>query len=84
MSVSSELSGLSSLRGVGKAGRQTKKAEREISSKLEKAKGKGQESRHQNRFPPLFAPGPTFEYNQSRGFLRASGNSMLKRLILAF
>ena len=39
-------------------GRQTEKAERELSSKQEKAKGKGQESRHQNRFPPLFTARP--------------------------
>ena len=62
------------------------KAERELSNKQEKAKGKGQESRHQHRFPPFFLPRAplTFELNRSRGFLRASGNSMLKILILAF
>ena len=44
--------------GPGKVGRQTKKAERELSNKQEKAKGKAQESRHQNRFPPLFYRAP--------------------------
>ena len=44
--------------GGWEKGRLTEKAERELSSKQEKAKGKGQESRHQKRFPPLFAPRP--------------------------
>ena len=69
--VWSELSGLSSLsclvclgqRGSGKVGRQAKKAERELSTKQERAKGKGQESRHQHRFPPLFYRAPPSRLN---------------------
>ena len=68
----------------GKVGRQTNKAERELSNKQEKAKGKGQESRHQNRFPPLFYRALTFEFNRSRGFLRAPGNSKFKILCFVF
>ena len=60
--------------GPGKVGRQAKKAQRELSNKQEKAKGKAQESRHQNRFPPLFdrAPPFTFEHKRSRGLFRKS------------
>ena len=45
-----------------------------LSNKQEKAKGKAQESRHQNRFPPLFdrAPPFTFEHKRSRDLFRKS------------
>ena len=57
-----------------------------LSNKQEKAKGKAQESRHQNRFPPLFLLRDplTVECNRSRGFVRASGQSRLITFISNF
>ena len=62
--------------GSGKGGKLKRQRGSKLSNKQEKAKGKAQESRHQNRFPPLFdrVPPFTFEHKRSRGFLRASGN----------
>ena len=73
--VCSELSGLSRVAGVGKrGGKRERQRGSKLSYKQEKAKGKAQESRHQNRFPPLFdrAPPFTFEHKRSRGLFRKS------------
>ena len=54
--------------GSGKGGKRKRQRGSKLSNKQEKAKGKAQESRHQNRFPPLFdrAPPFTFEHKRSR------------------
>ena len=60
--------------GSGKGGKRKRQRGSKLSNKQEKAKGKAQESRHQNRFPPLFdrAPPFTFEHKRSRGLFRNS------------
>ena len=60
--------------GSGKGGKRKRQRGSKLSNKQEKAKGKAQESRHQNRFPPLFdrAPPFTFEHQRSRGLFRKS------------
>ena len=60
------------------------KAERELSNKQEKAKGKAQESRHQNRVSGAKSALLTLECNRSRGFFRASGKSRLITFIFNF
>ena len=54
--------------GSGKGGKRKRQRGSKLSNKQEKAKGKAQESRHQNRFPPFFdrAPPFTFEHKRSR------------------
>ena len=44
-------------------GRYKAQRESKLSNKHEKAKGKAQESRHQNRFPPLFYRAPPSRLN---------------------
>ena len=60
--------------GSGKGGKRKRQRGSKLSNKQEKAKGKAQESRHQNRFPPLFyrAPPFTLEHKRSRGLFRKS------------
>ena len=57
-----------------------------LSSKQEKAEGKGQESRHQDRFPPLFYRASPSRLNMiGLGFfVRASGNSKVKNVVFVF
>ena len=57
-----------------------------LSNKQEKAKGKGQESRHQNGYPPFFLPWAHFacECNRSRSLFGTSKKSKLIVLIVMF
>ena len=66
--------GKSSQTAVGKRHRESK-----LSNKHEKAKGKAQESRHQNRFPPLFYRAPPSRLNiiGLGAFLEPLGNQGL-------
>ena len=71
--------------GSGKGGKRNRQRGSKLSNKQEKAKGKAQESRHQNRFPPLFYRAPPSGLNiVGLFFLKASGISKLKILIFAF
>ena len=60
--------------GSGKGGERKRQRGSKLSNKQEKAKGKAQESRHQNRFPPLLerAPPFTFKHKESRSLFRKS------------
>ena len=49
--------------GSGKGGKRKRQRGSKLSNKQEKAKGKAQESRHQNRFPPLFYRVPPSRLN---------------------